>query len=66
MKGIQFNWIFGKNSLVLLISIYAILWAWFYLFPDSQYIYTFVFYFVGCFIVGPINTIFAYFFANFL
>lgn len=66
LQQTNFNWIFGRNSLVLLISIYCILWIWFEFFPSSHYIYTFVFYFVGCFIIGPVNTTFAYFYANFL
>ena len=57
---------FAKNSLILLLGLYCGLWVWFEIFPQSKYIYSFVFYFVGCFIIGPVNTIFAYFYANFL
>jgi len=60
------GWLFGKNSLVILLIIYGILWVWFEFYPDSHYIYTFVFYFVGCFVIGPLSTIFAHFYANFI
>ena len=57
---------FGKTSLIILLTIYLILWVWFKFHPDSHYVYTFVFYFVGCFIIGPTATIFAYSYANFI
>lgn len=60
------NKIFGRNSIIILVAIYCFLWIWFEIYPDSAYVYNFVFYFVGCFIIGPVNTIFAYFYANFL
>jgi chromate transport protein ChrA len=65
LRDAKLSWIFGKNSLVFLVTIYIILWIWFEINPQSQYVYTFVFYFVGCFVIGPISTIFAYFYANF-
>ena len=57
---------FGRQAIVILVSVYCVLWLWFKVSPDSIYIYSEVFYFVGCFIIGPVNTIFAYFYANFL
>lgn len=66
MKDTKLNWMFGRNSLIALISLYLVLWVWFRIFPSSAFVYTEVYYFVGCFIIGPVNTIFAYFYANFL
>lgn len=66
LREANLSWIFGENSLKILLIIYAILRIWFYFYPDSHYIYTFVFYFVGCTVIGPISTIFAHFYANFI
>jgi hypothetical protein len=66
LRYAKLSWIFGRNSLIILITVYIILWVWFSFFPYSHYLYTFVFYFVGCFVIGPISTIFAYFYANFI
>ena len=46
---------FGRQAIVILVSVYCVLWLWFKVSPDSIYIYSEVFYFVGCFIIGPVT-----------
>lgn len=62
----NFNWFFGQNAIITLVGMYVVLWVLFTFMSDSLFIYTEVFYFVGCFIIGPINTIFVYFYGNFI
>jgi hypothetical protein len=66
MRDTYFNWIFGRNSLYILLGIYVAFWLFFSFYPQSPYLYTWADYFVGCFVIGPMNTIFPYFYANFL
>jgi len=39
------------------------MWIYFSIYTEHQYLYVFGFYFVGCLIIGPIDTIYAYFLA---
>jgi len=66
LRDTKFSWLFGKTSIYLMIGIYIVFWFLFSMYPDSKYFYTWVDYFVGCFLIGPLNTMFAYFYANFL
>jgi len=65
-QNVGYSWLLGKNSLIMFISIYIFLWLYFSYFTTSHYVYIFIFYFCGTFIIGPAATIFAYLFANFL
>lgn len=62
-KKLSFNFILGKPSVYMLLSILLGLWVYFSIYTENQYDYLLGFYFVGCFIIGPIDTIFAYFLA---
>lgn len=64
-KNVSNNPLFGKKSLILLLFILKALWIYFSIYPDDSYNYIFGFYLVGCLIIGPIESIFAYFFAIF-
>lgn len=66
MRNANYGWVFGKVSVYSMIIIYIIFWVFFSYYPDSRFLYTWVNYFVGCVIIGPLNTIFAYFYANYL
>ena len=60
-NSIQFNFLFGKPSLLILIGIFFFLWIFFSVFGDNHWEYIFSFYWIGCFILGPNEVIFAYF-----
>jgi hypothetical protein len=65
-QNIGYNFLLGKNSLIIFLSIYIFLWLFFSYFHDSKYVYIFIFYFCGTFIIGPSGVIFAYLFDDFL
>ena len=60
-SSLSFNFLLGKVSIFILISLFFILWIFFSVFSNSSYEYIFSFYWIGCFILGPIEVIFAYF-----
>lgn len=60
---LEFNFILGKFSLYLMLFILAFLWIYFSIYVDDKYSYIFGFYLVGCLIIGPIESIFAFFLA---
>jgi chromate transporter len=62
-RKISFNFILGKPSFYLLVALFLGMWVYFSVRTEDDYIYVFGFYFVGCLIIGPIDTIFAYFLA---
>ncbi len=66
MRNASFGWMFGKVSIYLMIGIYVFFWVFFSYFSTSSYLYVWADYFVGLLVIGPMNTIFAYFYANFL
>jgi len=57
---LKFNFLLGKPSIVILVGIFCILWIFFSVYSDSNFEYIFSFYWTGCFIIGPIEVIFAY------
>jgi chromate transporter len=59
-KKIEFNYILGKPSIYLLVSLLFGMWVYFSIYIDGKYIYTFGFYVVSCLIIGPIEVVFAY------
>ena len=58
---LQFNFLLGKPSVIILLIIFFSLWFYFSFHPDNEYSYLFSLYWIGCFIIGPIEVIFAYF-----
>ena len=53
-SSIKFNFLLGKPSIIMLISIFFILWVFFSIFHFKELQYVFSFYWIGCFILGPI------------
>ena len=58
---LRFNFLLGKPSIIILLSIFSILWIFFSINSGNSYEYIFSFYWIGCLIIGPIEVIFAYF-----
>jgi len=63
-KNLTFNFIMGKPSLILLLMLLFGMWLFFSIYPNSSYSYIFGFYFVGCMVVGPMDSSFAFFLAT--
>jgi len=59
-SSVPSHFLLGRNSILMLVSVFVCLWIYFSLYPDSQYNYVFGFYLIGCLIIGPIESIFAY------
>jgi hypothetical protein len=59
-KNLTRNVLFGKNSIILLFAILFLMWIYFSIYIHSPYSYAFTFYLIGCLIIGPIESIFAY------
>ena len=60
-KNMSFNFIMGKPSLMVLVLLFFGLWIYFSVLGEHPLSYIFGFYFVGCLILGPIDSIFPFF-----
>ena len=59
-KRIEFNFILGKPSIWLLLTLLIGMWVYFSIYPEYKYNYVLGFYIVSCLIIGPIEVVFAY------
>lgn len=55
----------SRNSALTFIVLLFLMWLFFSIYPQHHYLYVFGFYLVGSLIIGPIESIFAYFLAIF-
>ena len=54
------HFLLGRNSTLILIFGFIGLWVYFSIYPESEYSYVFGFYLIGCLLIGPMESIFAY------
>lgn len=62
-KNLESSALLGKKATLSFLALFFLMWIFFSIYPEHPFLYTFGFYLVGSLIIGPIESIYAYFLA---